>query len=741
MKKNLKLILILCLLFAAFNTYAQKAELRVLDGSSGNPVAFAHVKVTPIGSAKSRYCVSDTAGYTGYTVSVKSIIAVSYVGFKSYTDTLSPGETAEIKLQPAVITIDEMVVTGQYSPVSADRSIYRINVINSMQIQKRAACDLAGLLRNQLNVRLSQDGAIGTGMSIQGLSGENVKILIDGVPVIGRLYGTIDLSQINLQQAKQVEVIEGPMSVIYGSNASAGVVNIISKDNTGNRLSANASGYVESVGVYNFDGGFGISRGIQGFSLQAGRNFFDGFQGVSKGREMEWKPRRQFNTDLDYNLNMKKLSINTRFSLFDELLLSNGNLLLPYYEKAWDNKFNTQRYTARVNLQTKGCNNFSASNSYSFYKRTRSLYYNDLTILEKVNVGTDTTLFGAWMSRGMYTYRGTTGTIGFQVGYDLNAEWAGGDRIGGVTKSLTDLAAFLSMQYQVSEKLSIQPGLRMAYNSKYNSPLIYALHVKAEPLKGTGIRASYSAGFRAPSIKELYLYFVDVNHNIEGNPLLKPEESKHLQLQFSQKLERTGFVADGELNLFINHMNNLITLAESSTGTYTYINVDQYRTRGYSLMLRTSVFPAVDIRAGYARTGKSNMFNENGSESGFRWSPEFTSEVTYKLRKLKSSISAFYKYTGAMPRLFVDGNGVVSEGKVDDYHNLDVNLMKSFYNDRIGVSIGAKNLFDVKSINATGSDSGVHSGSGSSVPVAWGRTFFVKINFSIWRDDKKTMAH
>ncbi|MCB9024237.1 MAG: TonB-dependent receptor [Lentimicrobiaceae bacterium] len=737
MTKFLRFILLSGLLLSVFLSHGQRAELRVLDGSSGKPVPFAHVKISTVGSLQSKYYVSDTAGYTGYTISVPSIIAVSYIGFKPYVDTISPGKSADIKLEPAVITFDEMVVTAQYSPVSADRSIYRINVINSMQIQKRAAYDLAGLLRNQMNVRLSQDGALGTGMSLQGLSGENVKILIDGVPVIGRLNGVIDLTQVNLQQAKQVEVIEGPMSVIYGSNALAGVINIIPKDNTGNRSSANASAYTESVGVYNFEGGIGIGRGIHGFSFQAGRNFFDGFQGVRTGREMEWKPRRQFNADMDYNLSLKKVSFKTRFSLFDELLLSKGDLLPPYFEKAFDSHFNTQRYTAKVSLQTKGCNNFSASNSYSYYRRTRSLYYNDLTILESNNVDKDTTIFGAWMSRGMYTYRGTTGLLGFQAGYDLNAEWAGGERIGGDTRSITDLAAFFSMQYQPIEKLSIQPGFRVAYNSKYNTPLIYALHIKTEPLKGASIRASWSAGFRAPSIKELYLYFVDVNHNIEGNPALKPEESKHLQVQISQKVEHAGFVVGGELNLFVNNINNIITLAESGSGTYTYINVDHYRTRGYSLMMRSSIFPSVDLRAGYGRTGKSNSFGIAGSESDFRWSPEVTSELTFRPKKTGLSFSAFYKYTGKMPRFFVDEQGLISEGQVDDYHNLDMSILKSFYHDRLTVTLGAKNLFDITSITATGTDGGIHSGGGSSVPVAWGRTFFAKINFSIWRNDKK----
>jgi len=104
-------------------------------------------------------------------------------------------------------------------------------------------------------------------------------------------------------------------------------------------------------------------------------------------------------------------------------------------------------------------------------------------------------------------------------------------------------------------------------------------------------------------------------------------------------------------------------------------------------------------------------------------------------------LSAFYKYTGKMPRFVVDDQGVISEGQVDDYNNLDISLLKSFYSDRITITIGAKNLFDVTSINASGTDGGIHSGGGGSVPVAWGRSYFAKINFSIWRDDKKTMAH
>jgi len=726
------------LLFLMLSVSGQNAELKILDYTSGEPVAFAHLKVTPLGSSQSKYFVSDVNGLTGLTVTAPVEVKITFVGYQSFNDTLLPGCEPVIKLRPSVTTFDEMVVTAQYSPVSADRSLYKINVINSMQIKKKAAYNLAGLMRNQLNVRLSQDGAVGTGISIQGLSGENVKILVDGVPVIGRLNGVIDLSQVNLQNVQQVEMIEGPMSVIYGSNALAGVINIIPKENDTKRISANASAYTESVGVYNFDGGFGLKKGIHGFSFQAGRNFFDGFDGNNTGRQPEWKPRRQVNLDADYNLYLKKFNIKTRLSLFDELLKSNGDLLPLYFEKAFDNDYNTDRYTATVNFATKGCNHFTASNSYSYYSRIRTLYYNDLTFLEKTKVSSDTTRFGSWMSRGMYTYRGATGILGFQAGYDLNAEWADGDRVGGKTQSITDLAGFFSLQYHPIDYLSFQPGLRLAYNSRFDSPLIYALHVKTGPFHGSSFRTSYSSGFRAPSIKELYMSFVDVNHKIYGNTELTPEKSQHLQFQYLHKIEKTKYAAEAEVNLFLNNVSNIITLASMQDGSYTYVNVDHYRTRGYSAQIRATLFPAFDVRLGYGHTGTQSTFSDAETRLKFSWSPEITTEVTYMLDKKNMSFSAYYKYTGMVPRFNVSDAGEVTEGKVDAYNNLDISVYKSFMDDRITLTIGAKNLFDVTSINSStpsGNSGSVHSG--GDFPIAWGRTFFAKINFSIWRDEKK----
>ncbi|MEL6132646.1 MAG: TonB-dependent receptor plug domain-containing protein, partial [Bacteroidota bacterium] len=123
--------------------------------------------------------------------------------------------------------VDSVVITGQYTPQSLDQAIHPIRTISAEKIERMAAVNLGDVLENELNIRLSQDNILGQSLSIQGLSGENVKILIDGVPVIGRQNGNIDLGQLNLLGIERIEVVEGPLSVNYGTQALAGTINLI----------------------------------------------------------------------------------------------------------------------------------------------------------------------------------------------------------------------------------------------------------------------------------------------------------------------------------------------------------------------------------------------------------------------------------------------------------------------------------------------------------------------------------
>ena len=125
--------------------------------------------------------------------------------------------------------LETFVITAQYEETSKEKAVNKIRVINREKIDALAAVNLGDVLKNELNVRLSQDNVLGTFMSLQGISGQNVKILVDGIPVIGKLNGSIDVSQINLNDIERIEIVEGPLSVNYGTDALAGTINLITK--------------------------------------------------------------------------------------------------------------------------------------------------------------------------------------------------------------------------------------------------------------------------------------------------------------------------------------------------------------------------------------------------------------------------------------------------------------------------------------------------------------------------------
>ena len=149
--------------------------------------------------------------------------------------------------------LDEVVITAQHGSKTVEESVHLVRVLNKKRIRDQAATNLRELLQMETGMRISQDNLLGSSLSLQGLSGQNVKILIDGVPVIGRLNGNVDLSQISLTNIERVELIQGPLSVNFGTDALAGTINLITKKINKDGLKMTYSSYYETVGQYNIN--------------------------------------------------------------------------------------------------------------------------------------------------------------------------------------------------------------------------------------------------------------------------------------------------------------------------------------------------------------------------------------------------------------------------------------------------------------------------------------------------------
>lgn len=121
--------------------------------------------------------------------------------------------------------LNEVVITAQFSPKNIANSIYKVDVINKKELNRKVVVNVKDLLQQEMNLDLSQNSVFGSSVNVQGISKENVKVLIDGIPVIGRLNGVLDLSQISLSTIERVEIIKGPVSVFYGTDAMGGIIN------------------------------------------------------------------------------------------------------------------------------------------------------------------------------------------------------------------------------------------------------------------------------------------------------------------------------------------------------------------------------------------------------------------------------------------------------------------------------------------------------------------------------------
>ena len=732
---------LLVVLLTGEQSFGQQAFVTVLDQKSNEPVAFAHVCFEGLKSGSPRYCTTTMEGKALNDVQEISKLAISFVGYKTFYDTIKPGQSIDVRLQPTVLNMDEVVVTAQYTPERADKSIYKVSVINSRQIELKAAVNMADLLKDQVSMNVRQDGVLGTSLNIQGLSGENVKFLMDGVPMIGRMNGNFDLNQINLNNVDHVEVIEGPMSVIYGSNALAGVVNIITKENKSANLSTVANAYVESVGTYNFDASVGMKIKSQSFGIAGGRNFFGGYSPPSvTGRSLVFKPRRQYFADGYYAYTLKKLKMKVGADYFNELLQDRGNLQPPYYEKAFDSYFTTVRYNFRLDLNWHLWRShvFNLIASYSAYNRIKETFLKDLTTLTEVKTQDpeqqDTTYLRTYMGRMTMAKNNLEKKFNYQLGIDLNYETGSGKRILDNEQAIGDYAAFFSVKWDPVKVLSLQPGIRFIYNTKYKAPLVYALSGKWDITEPVSLRVSYSRGFRAPSIKELYLFFKDVNHNIQGNPDLNAETSNNVNLNLKYAVENRKTAYELEISGFYNALKNIITLAQvpgvGSDLNYTYVNLDKYKTTGGQVNAVFSLYPSFKLAAGLSVTGINVEMADGTNTGGFKFSTDINSNASYRFVKPDLTLALLYKYTGKKPQPFFDAD-TLSLGYIDGYNTMDFTITKGFWKNRIRLSCGLKNIFNNQIIPSTGLGGGGHgSGGGEGVAIGYGRTVFFRFTFN-----------
>ncbi len=736
-----------------FSTYSSFSQIRIsVQDEDKYPIPSVHVSLfsesgklvamkltNPDGQLE--FSKDETKGIT--TLDAK----ISFIGFKTIYQKVKQGEAFRFILKESNVMLNQVVVTAQYSENSPEKAVHKIEIIDRKKIDAMGAVTLQDALSNSMGIRLEQDNILGSGMSLQGISGQNVKILIDGVPVIGRLNGNIDLSQINLDNIERIEIVKGPLSVNYGTNALAGAINLISKTNKKGQVSVGGTSYYESIGKFNFTGKVGFNKKNNDVLITGGRNYFDGWNDgdiqfrnptpiADSTRFKSWKPKEQFFGGVQLGRTIKNVKLKYKGDIFDEVIWNRGYPRPPYQETAFDDEYHTSRIDNALFFNRKGKQStINVLASINHFERTKNTFYTDLTTLDRLlteNSGDqDTSVFNQFLSRGSFISQNDSSKLNYQIGYEINIEQAEGRRIEDGRKQQGDYALFASTEYS-HKSFIVRPGLRYAYNTSYETPILPSLNIKFGKDKYS-IRASYARGFRAPSLKELYFNFVDINHNIVGSNNLKAETSSNYILTMAYNILHENLIFKSEIGGFYNAIKDQISLAQTDGTQYTYVNIGEFQSVGGQADFQVG-FYHFKANLGGSYIGRSNSV-EGSDAPQFSFSPELRSSLLYELKKQGMTFALFYKYQGKLPNVIQNAEGEIQTNYINAYHTSDFTLSKKIFKKQIDLSVGVKNIFDVKTVASSVGGGGTHSSGGATVPVGMGRTYFtaLKLNLTKWK--------
>lgn len=722
--------------------FAQSGKIQVLSEDDNTPISLVHVKFTSVSGANKgdfKWVLTNSDGFANNPYPDTTEVIALYTGFKDFSTRLNPNESKTILLVFNVLEVDEMVVTAQFIPIEIENSIYKVETIGEDKIEEKGANNLREVLNNELAFKTNNGHVNETAISLNGLSGNHVKFMIDGVPVEGRLNGNIDLSQINMNDVEKIEIIEGPTSVAYGSNALGGVINIITKKKQSKKIDVNLKGYYESIGQYNFSGkvGWKINRNL--LKLSVGRNFFAGYSPIDTSRSHDWKPREQYFGSFMFTRRIKHFNLTYVFDGFSELMTSRGAPRAPYYVNAFDTYYNTNRLANKVLVKGRiaKTNYLDLTFSQSYYKRTRNIYFKDLVTLNQTlspsSSDQDTTIFNNYMFRGVFSSDSDSSAFNYMLGVELKYDIIESERVSDRQQNIGDYAIFGNVRYSPFKALTVQPALRYAYNSKYKAPVVPSVNVLWKLGKSIRIRSSYAKGFRAPDLKELYLEFhYNSTINLWGNENLQSENSDHLNLSIDLEREFKEHKLTITQKAYYSKINNLIDLARTSAVDWTYTNVDYLKTQGASISAYYN-FKGFSVNSSYLYYGNYNsQFDHSDVANSFFYSNDMVAGTSYEFKKIKFKMTLNYKYTGTLRSYYLDDNDVVNESFIGDYHTFDFSMIKRFWKEKISFTGGVKNLFNVRQVNMTGEIFGVsNSNNSNALNVLWGRSFFVALNIKL----------
>lgn len=477
----------------------------------------------------------------------------------------------------------EVVVTATRTPKALKDAPVVTRLITAEEIKKTDATNIQDLLTEEIpglefGYAMSQE----TSLNMSGFGGSAILFLVDGERLAGETMDNVDYNRLNLDNVGQVEIVKGASSALYGANAVGGVINLISKESK-EPWRVNVNSRYRSAGNEWRTGGdvsFNTEKWNSNTSVQYSTvetiELTDAFDTDSKIHDVYGGQTVNVKERLVYRVN-------------DNLrLIGRGGYFYRTSNRAnYTDHYNDYTGGLRGVWTIDGSKNLEVSYSYDQYDKARY-------------VGEERTHDHDYSNRQHIVHALYTNFFG------VNALTVGGDYMhdylttyqftNGTDHSQNTVDAFVQFDYNPLSWLNVVASVRDDYFSESDNNAVTGRVATMFKLKPLSIRASYSGGFRAPTLKEMYMSFDMAGiQMIYGNPDLKPERSHN----FNLALERGGQVRRGvfrgsysiTLSGYYNYYNSRITTmdypgdAEREEGAM-YCNEDGVKVAGLDANLR-----------------------------------------------------------------------------------------------------------------------------------------------------------
>ncbi len=532
----------------------------------------------------------------------------------------------EEKVADSVLTenLDEVVVTATRTLRQLSSLPLPVTLIPKKQIERSGVTRLNEILDEQTGIVMTPDATIGGGLGvqIQGIASDYVLVLIDGVPVVGRSGGNLDLSRFAIGNIKQIEVVKGPSSALFGSEALGGVINIITDRPQTDKISGQASHRTATFNSQNTAVSFNQRKNKLGYSIFLDRLSTDGYD-LADGDETQ-----TINPYFNYTFNGR---------LFYDF---NDNLRAFFSGRYFLQDFNEPSGTSEErdgNLQLRVDHKLSKKSKFEY-----ELYYtNYVTNEQSVDPINNEVLFENDFDQKLFRPEvrfnqtfGDNNTLTTGGGYNfenLNRS------LFAEQVSFDSQYVFAQYDFEPFDKLNIIVGARFDNHSVYNSQLSPKISARYAITPHFSVRGSVGSGFKAPDFRQLYLDFTNaqggnysvfgkeverqgIQRLIDNNEITRDENNEIILRvpleELGEPLDaessigyNLGFVYkkgdfSGEINFYRNDFTDLIDTEILATKTgganiFGYVNRESVYTQGLEVDLRYKLLDHLNLSAGY----------------------------------------------------------------------------------------------------------------------------------------------